>query len=360
MHNTHDTDEIDLRHLVLIILQGWRWWVGSTVLAIVLAFGWLLTQKPSYTAEFSSLPVVSQQYQLLNSIPGMRLDPEQVMQDLKNRLSSTQHFVAIVGDHPDIFSLPENTTAQEYFNAQWQVSNTSDSNELSVAYTYGEDEEGAVAVNQYVALTAEGLWQQYIERLNTQNVASIQGLEEQLQLLQATLRVRRDERVQTLIQAIEIAQELGIETPTTPQDYGRQRTGNEVLYANVGTENNSLPLYFLGYRALDAERQSILENFDEGLLNSDIIATEEQLRQLQQLQQHLEANTFDARTGMAGLPHTERLVTVLEYAAQPVRPNESNKALILVASTLLGGFFGLMLALLARFARSVREYAEQQ
>lgn len=360
MQTTHETDEIDLRQLALIIFESWPWWVGSSVLAAVLAFFFVSTQEDVYTTQFIAVPQVEQHYEQLNEIQGIELEPEQVISDFSNRLRSSQNFIANTQSIDGLSEAFNETTPQEFFAEQWTVNWDDQSETLTVEFDYHQTLDGADIVNQYVALTAERVWRSYINRLEAQNSASIRRTEEQIEQLEQRLLRERDQRLDTLSRAIEVAQELEIETPTTPQDYGRQPTGNEVFYANIGTENNSLPLYFLGYRVLEAERQSILENYEDGLLSGEIIAAEDRLRQLQQIQRLLSTGTIDQRTGLDDLPYVERLVNVVEFAAEPETPNASNKALILIAAVLVGGFLGLMLALLVRFARSVREYAEQQ
>lgn len=358
----HD-DEIDLRDLALMLIEGWYWIVGVVVLAVAAAVAYLAVTTPTYETAFRAVPASASNFSGFNLMNGFEITPGEAYRTLGNRLSSFQNLEQFVEDNPDRFQIdPEADLGQVFANRLTVEGLTSDGNSqlmMNIAYRYPEGEEGAEILNDYVADTSEKVWTTLRNRFEDHNRAQLASLFNDLQLHKETLKRSREDRLFNLEQAITVARRLGIEKPTTPQQFGRQPSGSEVIYANIGNDG-SLPLYFMGYEALEADRDTLKESIDDGLSNMMIREIEQQFEQRKRISSLLSSNRLYGVDEGVEPNHTERVVDVVEYAFRPPAPSEPRKALILALSLIVGGMVGVMLVFLARFTRSLRGHREMK
>ncbi|WLD59419.1 hypothetical protein NFC81_06475 [Salinispirillum sp. LH 10-3-1] len=357
-------DEIDLRELANILIDGWYWLVGSVLLATVLGLYIALSGDRVYETTFNAIPADGANYQALNELPGLALGTGSVFREFGNRLNSFQNYATLVEQYPDLYQGDEETSLLEHFTSKFSIE-LSVSNEpngvssLSVTYAYPDGVNGPELVNRYIALTAEAIWKDYLQRFEVRTNSAMARYSNDIDIQKQGLKAFREERLFELTQASTIAQDLGIETPTTPQDYGRQPAGSEVIYANINADGR-LPLYFMGSRALEAEKKVIEESFDTGLLNQAIRALQQELLRREIVRTLLSEGELDNYVGMSHIPYTERLVTVLDYALEPQRPVGRSRALTMIVSVFAGGMFGLVLTFLVKFAGSVLSYRREK
>lgn len=186
-------------------------------------------------------------------------------------------------------------------------------------------------------------------------------LQDELRALRAQLKSTRIDRIAQLNEAIEIAKSLGIRRPSTPSSFGNaEQTGS----ANVmKTEINSqqVPLYFLGVEALEAERAALMRRKSDDFVESRIaqIAKELQLlqanRQIEVLKLRQNEDIFlsgvqPVRAEIARLHNLNldmsrlKLVTIDQYALEPLNPFKPKKALIIALGIMLGVVLGILIA----------------
>ena len=373
-------DEIDLRDLALMLVEGWYWIVGAVVVAVAAAFAYLAITTPTYETQFRAVPASSANFSGFNiqfmdetiadfegvlgnlqasSRQGFKVEPQDVYRSLGNRLSSFQNFETFVESNRDLFQLGEGADLGRVFNGRLSVSGLAAERDgsmtLNIQYRYPQGEQGAEILNAYVQQTADSVWNTLRNRFDSYNSAQIANLETRLELQKGSLQAEREEQLFLLDQAITVARRLEIEKPTTPQQFGRQPSGTEVIYANISGDG-SLPLYFMGYQALEADRDVLRDAIDQGLSNEEIRRTEQQLEQRLRVAQLLENRQLRGVDVGIASNHTERVVDVVEYAFPPAGPSEPRRALILALSLVLGGMLGVMLVFLSRFAVSLRSY----
>lgn len=86
-------DEIDLRDLVLVLIEGWYWILGTVVLFAVVALAYVSVKTPIYETQFRAVPAPSANFSGFNLIRGQfSISPEDAFRALNNRLSSYQNF----------------------------------------------------------------------------------------------------------------------------------------------------------------------------------------------------------------------------------------------------------------------------
>lgn len=358
--NSENHDEIDLRDLALMLIEGWYWIVGSIVVALIAAVAYLMVSTTIYETSFRAVPASSSNFSGFNLFNGFTITPEDAYRTLGNRLSSFQNFEAYVEDNRDRFELDEEDDLGRAFNRRLSIDGLeSDSNGsavMEVRYRYPETEQGDAIINDYVQDTSEEVWEALRNRFDDYSRVQITNLNTRLDLQKESLQSSREERLFELEQAITVARRLDIEKPTTPQQFGRELSGNEVIYADIDSGDGSLPLYFMGYQALEADRDSLHEAIDQSLSNEEIRETRQQREQLLRVVDLLDSGQLSGVDKDVESNHTERVVDVVEYAYPPAEPSEPRRGLILAFSIVLGGMLGVMLVFLHRLALSLREY----
>ncbi|MGM0984780.1 MAG: Wzz/FepE/Etk N-terminal domain-containing protein [Pseudomonadota bacterium] len=356
----HD-DEIDLRDLALMLIEGWHWIVGTLVLTLVAAIAYLAVATPTYETRFRAVPAASANFSGFNLLSGFTITPEEAYRAFGNRLSSYQNFESFVEDNPEMFSLNDGANKSRVFSERLSIDGLNPGRDersvLNLTYRYPQGEQGAEVLNAYASATAEEIWDTLRSRFDEYNNAQIARLQTELELQKESLKGAREDRLFVLEQAITVARRLEIEKPTTPQQFGRQPTGSEVIYANISGDG-SLPLYFMGYQTLEADRDTLRDAIDQGLSNGEIRETEQQLKQRQRIATLLDSGRLYGIDEGVESNHTERVIDVVEYAFPPTTPSEPRKVLILALSLVLGGMLGVMLVFMARFASSLRGYKQ--
>lgn len=379
--HSENHDEIDLRDLALMLIEGWYWIVGTVVVAVIAAFAYLAVTTPTYETSLRAVPVSSANFSTFNTEfmdeivldsegeavrvrDGFKVEPEDAYRALGNRLSSFQNFEAFVGANRERFEMEEDTDLGRMFSSRLSVSGLTAERDgslaLSVRYSYPQGEQGEAILNDYVRVTAERVWGALRNRFDDYNRAQIANLNTRLDLQKETLQRSREERLFALEQAITVARRLDIEKPTTPQQFGRQASGNEVIYADISSGDGSLPLYFMGYQALEADRDTLRDAIGQGLSNEDIRETQQQLEQRLRVAELLNSGQLYGVDEGVESNHTERVVNVVEYAYPPAGPSEPRKGVILALSLVLGGMCGVVLVFLVRFSSSLRSYSQKK
>lgn len=348
-------DEIDLRDLVMVLVEGWYWIAGTILIAVAAALAYVLIKTPIYETEFRAVPAPEANFAGFDLLgEDFEITPEMAYRALGNRLSSYQNFQEFFDSHEGSFKVEEDEGLSQVFADRLTINGlNADQNEslsLTVKYAYPEGENGADILNGYIESTAKGVWTSLREQFHEYNRAQIARLETELELQRESLQNEREHRLFTLEQAIEIARRLGIEKPTTPQQFGRQPSGSEVFYANISGDG-SLPLYFMGYQALEADRDTLKGALDKGLSSGLIRGTEQQLKQHRRIAELLDNEAPRGVDRAVEQNYVERVVEVVEFAYQSASYSEPRKALIFALALVIGGMVGIFALMIARLVR---------
>ena len=109
-----------------------------------------------------------------------------------------------------------------------------------------------------------------IAQLTEKDVLRKAELSDELAVLREELKVRRQNRIMQLDEAISIAQSLGIKKPATPSSLANEtRTTGSVIRTEVNNQQN--PLYFMGTEALNAERDALMSRENDDFTSSRIV-----------------------------------------------------------------------------------------
>lgn len=186
-------------------------------------------------------------------------------------------------------------------------------------------------------------------------------LNDDLRALRLQLRLRRDNRIALLGEAIAIAQSLGLKRPSTPSSMGQARpesTGN-VIHTEV--INQQIPLYLMGTDALEAEQRALRSRTSDDFSDPRVAQIRKELlllennRKVQMLRSRQNEELFlkgiealraerarlaAINTDMANL----ELVVTDRQAVEPLEPVwPPSKPLIILVGGSSGVFFGLRL-----------------
>lgn len=188
-------------------------------------------------------------------------------------------------------------------------------------------------------------------------------LQDELRALRQRLKTGRAARIATLDEAISIAGSLGIKRPSTPSSMGDAERGAVGNMVRTEVTNQSLPLYFMGSDALQAERKVLLARKTDDFAEARVADIQKELqlltsnRQVEALNARQDESVFyggleGVRKEMVRLKNLNinldrlKLVTVDRKALQPARPMKPKRVLVSVAGLLLGLLVGLLVATL--------------
>lgn len=211
-----------------------------------------------------------------------------------------------------------------------------------------------------------------IAALIEENALKRAQLQDELSALRKELKVRRANRIQTLTEAISIAESLGIRKPTSPAAMAEPaRGGVQVIRTEV--TDRGMPLYFLGTEALAAEREALVNRKSDDFIEPRIAEIQSHLtmlehnREVEILESREEEDLylFDlasmseeaARLKAIKLDTGRlRLVRLDQLALQSLDPVKPRKAVIIALGLVLGAMLGVFVALIrSLMARSAEQ-----
>lgn len=186
---------------------------------------------------------------------------------------------------------------------------------------------------------------------------------DELAALREELKVRRQNRIMQLDEAIAIAKSLGITKPATRSSLaeGQHRAASSVIRTEVNNEET--PLFFMGTDALNAERNSLMARENDDFTSDRIVEINTALkileynRQIEILQSRENDELFlvelaDNRKKMSNLKSLQvnmdslKLVRIDQSAIEPTSPIKPKKSLIVILGIVLGGTLGVLAALI--------------
>ncbi|MEB2328616.1 MAG: Wzz/FepE/Etk N-terminal domain-containing protein [Pseudomonas sp.] len=411
-------DEIDLVELFRALWRQRLLIVGVTFAATLIAAAYAFLATPYYQTKTYLRPVPQSTLDQLNETGIYKLTPEDALSRVASGLSSYDKrldyflsnqalFQAIEpkGDSPEQAFADFNEQAFEMLHPDPKKTENR-SAYVGLKLTYPKGMEGSAIVNGFVDYVLELERKEIAEDLKSliaNRLASLDmnmeaqranyaaskeakiatlledaalkraQLQDELAALRAELKIRRNNRIQELNEAITIADSLGIRTPTSPSAMtASARSGTQVIRTEV--TNQEAPLYFLGTEALTAERDALKNRTSDDFVEPRIAEIQSELTLLEN---NREVEILKAREGedlyltnlaqlreeasrLKGIKlDTERLrlVRLDQPALQSLNPIKPKKALILALGLVLGAMLGIFVALVRSLMNRDRAYS---
>ena len=193
-------------------------------------------------------------------------------------------------------------------------------------------------------------------------------LEDELKALRLQLKIEREARIQQLDEAIAIAKSLGITRPTTPSAMADAAQGSSSRLVRTEITSQSIPLYFMGSQALQAERAALLKRTTDDFTDDRISQIRKNIqllevnRQVEMLGKRSNEDVFlkDIEPLRAEVVRLGRLNTDMSHlglasidrkAQVPTDPVKPKKALIVALAVVLGLLLGLAIATVRFFSQ---------
>ena len=410
-------DEIDLVELFRALWRQRLLIVGVTFAATLIAAAYAFLATPYYQTKTYLRPVPQSMLDQLNETGIYKLTPEDALSRVASGLSSYDKRLDYFLSNQEMFQAiePKGDSAEQAFadfneQAFEMLHPDPKKTENRSAYvglklTYPKGMEGSAIVNGFVDYVLELERKEIAEDLESliaNRLASLDmnmeaqranysaskeakiatlledaalkraQLQDELAALRAELKIRRNNRIQELNEAITIADSLGIRTPTSPSAMtASARSGTQVIRTEV--TNQEAPLYFLGTEALTAERDALKNRTSDDFVEPRIAEIQSELTLLEN---NREVEILKAREGedlyltnlaqlreeasrLKGIKlDTERLrlVRLDQPALQSLNPIKPKKALILALGLVLGAMLGIFVALVRSLMNRDRAY----
>ncbi|MCU1733996.1 MULTISPECIES: Wzz/FepE/Etk N-terminal domain-containing protein [unclassified Pseudomonas] len=205
-----------------------------------------------------------------------------------------------------------------------------------------------------------------IARLLEQHNLKRSLLEDELNALRQQLKVQRSNRISELSEAISIARSLGIKRPTTPSMLGDSAQSSSGSVVRTEVSNQTIPLYFMGSDALEAERAVLQKRTSDDFSTNRVAEIQ---KELQLLQANRQVEILKRRQNdelfLLGIEPMEKemvrlkglntdmqelkMVLVDRSALQSPAPIKPMKSLLVVLGALLGALLGAVFVVLARY-----------
>ena len=406
---TYSNDEIDLVELLRSLFQQKYLILAVACLVTLVAVAYAFLATPHYQVQSVLRPVDRGSLDELNGTGVYELTPAEALGRVGGGLSSYERRLAFFRDNQALFSglVTPGRSLEQVFEAFNRSAFTmlqvdpkrpnSLSEFVGISLTYPRGVEGVAVVNGLVAyvleaereriasdlkvLIANRLFslEQKIEAARASYGARKEAriaalleedalqrarLQDELQALRGELKTRRENRIKGLDEAIQIAESLGIENPTTPSAMADAQRQGQVVRTEVNSRE--IPLYFMGSEALKAEREALKARRSDDFSEPRIAEIEKELtllghnRQVEILETRQNEDLYlrdlaEWRQEAAQLKgikfdtSTLQLVRLDQQALDPLAPIKPKKALIIA----LGGVAGLMLGIFAALLRNL-------
>lgn len=185
-------------------------------------------------------------------------------------------------------------------------------------------------------------------------------LQDELKALRVHLKLRREDRISYLNEAVSIARTLGLKKPATPSSLSDQEVSGNVIRTEVN--NQQIPLYFLGVDALAAERDALFNRKSDDFSDPRVAQIRKELlllernRQVDLLLQREHEDVFlkgieslraeRSRLDLIGTDMSQlRLVNIDRPAVAPANPVGPKKVIIILLAMLVGTLLGMVIVI---------------
>jgi len=399
------TDEIDLFALIQSLWQQKKLIAGTTLVVGAMALTYAMLAPRVYQASTVLRPAAINELDALNRSEVYKLPPTEALLKVGAALDSYETRFRFFQSNQDLFKPLQKKGVSleqsfEIFNRDAinliqpdPKKQDSLSPFLKLEMTYPEDVDGVKILNGFVDYAINNQRAQIgadlkviinnrLRELEEKIDAARSGyksdkegkiatlvesdtlerakLKDELQALRLQLKTERESRIAQLSEAISIARSLGITRPTTPSAMSDAAKGSsQVMRTEITSQ--SIPLYFMGTQALEAERAALLKRTSDDFTDKRISTIGKKLqllevnRQVEQLGKRSNEDLFlknieplRAEVVRLGNLNTDMsklgIVSIDRKAQTPISPIKPKKALIVGLGLIFGCLLGIGIA----------------
>ena len=403
--------EIDLLDLFHSFWQQKALIAGTVVVAGAIAVGYVLLAQPVYQASTVLRPAAINELDALNRSEVYTLPPQEALLKVGSGLDSYETRLSYFRDHQDLFKPLEKKGISleqsfELFNRDainLVLPDPKRADSLSpfikLELTYPDTINGVEILNGFVEYAIDSQREQIgadlkviinnrlreldekitaarsayrsdkqtkIAGLTETDTVQVAKLKDELQALRLQLKTERESRIAQLNEAISIATSLGITNPTMPSAMADAAAGSSSRLMRTEITSQTLPLYFMGTKALQAERAALLKRTSDDFTDKRVSDIGRELnllevnRQVEMLGKRMNEDLFlkniePLRAEVARLGNLKTdmshlgLVSIDRKAQTPMYPIKPKKTLIVGFALVLGLLAGLGLATVRYF-----------
>lgn len=339
-YSNHQNDEIDLLELFVALKQ--RFWIiaAFTVSFACLAILYVITVEPTYEAEAILIPPKqSELYKIDNGINLIEITPDEVFDRFYQTLTSQNlqyQFSEQLVDQSQSFE-SSSVAQQKAFNAfkqQLAVKKSqkkkTDQNYIHLSFQANDAKLAESTLSSYIEEARKRTTADLIELYTSEKKSLINRLNKKIEEKTEATKNEVTGEIQRLSGAAQIARSLDLEFPTSTPS-------NSILTTELNSY--SLPLYTLGYRALELRIELLQSRESLNIFAEDLAKLEAELKSLTKIQL---SNQF----------------SVTNYQMNPLiplAPIKPKKVLITILAALLGVMMGCLIAIIIHFISKRKE-----
>ncbi len=335
-------DRIDVWDLWMILLRRKKMIFTLTGLFFLGSLLYVLLVIPTYESKAYLLPPKDEKIQPLNQLKVVldsdsvtTYSKESVYQVYLTFLQSKQNLREAIDqlklekyNHQgtDNYSLNDFVEDLSKSEKLEQVDKKQNSGYYKFTFAYAYPPEVVFKITQFLVKNARKLTKEQITRafLQERNIY-IRSIEDKIKALRKLAKDRRLDRIAKLEENIKIARKLNLKKPSV--------VGPK---ANIqGVEAQGLPLYYLGYDLLEAEKTVLEKRKNDDPFIPGLRNLQEKLYALQEVQLDKDFDVF----------------TLDQAPSKPIKPIKPRKIMIISVSTVTGLLLAIFLALLIGFAK---------
>ena len=331
-----EDDTIDLYEM-WITLWSKKWLViGVTVIAALGSVVYALQQTPIYKAEALLLPPKAKDVQSLNVQGVQGASTASVFAALKNNLSSRTLQKKFIKEYGLMEMLaPERTPEtkdEEIYEGFAKMIKIENKGSTSISIELHDAEVAAQWVNDYIKFIDTETITLLVENMRNSITNRIRDIEYTIGSKRQMAKQRREDQIQQFQEASTIAVKLGAKD--------RVDATNVIQNNQLNISTSTTPLFYRGYRALNAEIAILLNRKSDDPFIMGLRDLQESLALLRSIKIEDE-----------GL----RAVSVDQAAYPPKNRIKPNRRLIVSLGTVVGLFLGIFLVFFVSFVQKQKE-----
>ena len=332
-------ENIDLYEMWITIWNK-KWIViGVTAVAALGSVVFALLQPLVYKAEAYLLPPKAQDIQSLNvhGVMGLQempeVSPEYVFASFKKNLSSRILQKKFIKDYGlmEVLS-PEKSTESMNENVYEGFSKIFKIKDNTISIELNDPEVAALWVNDYIKFMDNETIRLLVDNVRNSIMNSIRDIEYTISSKRQMAKQRRKDKILLYTEATSIAIRLGVKD--------RVDTTNVIQNNQLNISTGSTPLYYRGYRALNAELDVLKNRKSDDAFASGLRDLQENIALLSSIK--------ITNEGLSA-------VTIDQAAYAPKNRIKPNRRMIVTLGTVVGLFLGLFMVFFVSFIQNKNE-----